>query len=484
MYSGNPQRTGYASGEHTLNARSAGRLKLRWKQHLDNKSKELIGLLAPIVATEVKASPEAKDYVVVAGADNTVFALDGATGKTLWQRQFHVAETPKSKPDWLCPNAQTATPVLDRHKRMVYALASDGQLHAMSLITGEDAQPARQMTPAFAKVWSLNLKGGVLYTATSQACNTVRSAVYAMNADHGAAREYLAMRIYGAGIWGRAGVPVSSEDTVFAETGDGVYDPAKGQFPNSVLAVNGKTLELKDYYTPADYAYVSKKDLDMGNMTPLIFRYRHKNLVAASGKQGLIYLLDAKDMGGANHMTPLYKSPLFANANGRYWGRGFWGAMSTWQDAQGRRWIYAPAWGPATNGTKFQVTHGDAQSGSVMAFQVTGPDTSPVLTPIWQSENMAVPEPVVIAGGVVFAISSGENITQNDSKGGLLTSEFRAQNPAGHAVLYALDAATGKTLWSSGEDISGFTHFSGLAVANGQVYVSTWNNDVYAFSVR
>lgn len=484
MFAGNPQRTGYANGEHKLNRHSAPKLKLRWKCRVENTSKELAGLMAPVVATDVKASAKAKDYVIVAGADDKVFALDGKSGKLVWTRHFTVTEIPKQAANWLCPNAATATPVLDRKKQIVYALASDGQLHAMSLITGEDAQPPRQMTPPFAKVWSLNLANGVLYTATSQACNTVRSAIYAMNADSGAAREFLAMRTYGAGIWGRAGVSVSADDTVFAETGDGIFDPAKGQYPNSVLAVDAKTVALKNYYTPTNYAYIAKKDLDMGNMTPLLFRYGNKDLVAASGKEGVIYLLDAADLGGADHMTPLYKSELFANATGRYWGRGFWGAMSTWQDARGVRWIYAPAWGPSTETTSFQITNGDAPSGSVMAFQVNGHDSRPTLTPVWRSTDMAVPEPVVVADGVVFALSNGENITQNDDKGGLLTSQFRAEHPVGHAVLYAFDATTGKTLFSSGDDIEGFTHFSGLAVANGQVYVTTWDNTVYAFSTH
>ncbi len=484
MFAGNPQRTGYASGEHKINRHSAAKLKLRWKVHLENTSKELAGLLVPVVAGDVKASSKGKDYVIVAGADDKVFALDGKSGKLLWSRVFHVTDVPKQKANWLCPNAATATPVLDRNKLRVYALASDGELHTMSLITGEDEQPPRQMTPPFAKVWSLNLANGVLYTATSQACNTVRSAIYAMNAEKGEAREFLAMRTYGAGIWGRAGVSVSANDVVFAETGDGIFDPAKDQYPNSVLAVDGKTVALKDYYTPTNYAYIAKRDLDLGNMTPLLFRYRNKDLVAASGKEGVIYLLDAASLGGPDHMTPLYKSPLFANATGRYWGRGFWGAMSTWKDSRGARWIYAPAWGPATPGTTFERTNGDAPSGSVMAFRVDGPETKPSLVPVWRSTDMAVPEPVVIADGVVLALSNGENITQNAASGELLTSEFRATHPVGHAVLYAFDAFTGKTLYSSGNDITGFTHFSGLAVANGEIYVTTWDNTIYAFSTR
>ena len=484
MFAANPQHTGEVKAEKRLNKRSAGKLKLHWKARLDNTAKELTSLLVPVAVTDVKGSSRAKNYLIVAGSDDNVFALNADNGAVLWRRHFAVTAKPKQAPDWLCPNALTATPVIDRQRRLVYALASDGQLYTLGVVTGEDAQPPRQMIPAFAKTWSLTLTNGVIYTATSQACNGVRSAIYAMSADEGAPREFLAMRTYGAGIWGRAGVSIGSDNTVFAETGDGAFDAQKGQYANTILAVNGTTLQLKDYFTPANHAYIFKKDLDLGNMTPVVFRYGSKELIAASGKEGVIYLLDTSCLGGDDHATPLFKSDLYANAAGSYYGRGFWGALSARSGEKGVQWLYAPAWGPATEQTKFKITYGDAPSGSVMAFQVTGPDTHPVLTPVWRSTDMAVPEPVAIANGVVFALSNGENVTQNDANGRLLKSEFRASHPAGHAVLYALDGDTGAVLYSSGDAISSFTHFGGLAIAGGQVFVSAWDGTVYAFSTR
>jgi outer membrane protein assembly factor BamB len=65
-----------------------------------------------------------------------------------------------------------------------------------------------------------------------------------------------------------------------------------------------------------------------------------------------------------------------------------------------------------------------------------------------------------------------------------MTSRDRASKPSGNAVLYALDAATGKELYNSGKTIPEFTHFSGLAVANGRVFVTTFASNVYAFGVK
>jgi hypothetical protein len=53
-----------------------------------------------------------------------------------------------------------------------------------------------------------------------------------------------------------------------------------------------------------------------------------------------------------------------------------------------------------------------------------------------------------------------------------------------HAVLYALDGATGDELYSSGEDIDSWNHYGGLALSNGQIYISTYAARVYAFGLK
>ena len=52
-----------------------------------------------------------------------------------------------------------------------------------------------------------------------------------------------------------------------------------------------------------------------------------------------------------------------------------------------------------------------------------------------------------------------------------------------HATLYALDGRTGRELWSSGDQIKSFNHFSGLSVANGRVYIGTYDGVLYCFAV-
>ena len=208
--------------------------------------------------------------------------------------------------------------------------------------------------------------------------------------------------------------------------------------------------------------------------------------MAGSGKEGVIYLLDAKQLGGADHRTPLFRSPIYANEREEpdFAGRGFWGALATYQDPKGTRWLYAPAYGaPWGEAPKFPVSYGPAPAGSIMAFKVDEKDNKPVLVPAWVSRDMSVPEPPIVANGVVFALSNGENVRQVDSGGKILSSKERSETPSGNATLYAFDAETGKQLYSSGDAIPGFTHFSGLSISNGRIYVVTHDSTVYAFGL-
>jgi hypothetical protein len=324
-----------------------------------------------------------------------------------------------------------------------------------------------------------------LYTTTSQGCGGAKSGVYAMDF-HTPDRKVTfipASTTGGAGVWGRAGVAIG-KDRAFAETGDGSYDAEKGNFPDSVLGISLADHKLVDYYTPANRAYITRKDLDMGNMSPAVFTYKDRELVAAAGKEGVIYLLDAEKLGGADHRTPLSRSPLYANEDVDFAGRGFWGAFATWQDPAGDRWLFAPALGPVVSSAPaFAMKNGDAPNGSIMAFKVEDKNGSPVLTPMWMSRDMNLPEPPVVTNGVVFAVSNGEYARQAKESGGLFSSKERADMHVGNTVLYAFDAATGKELYSSGKTMPSFTHFSGIAVASGHILVTTYDNMLYSFGL-
>lgn len=493
-FGADPQRSGWNKSEDTFTKDNVKNLTLEWKIKLDNQSKELNSLTPPVVVEGVITPHGFKEYVITAGASDTIFAVDADSGKLVWSKHFQVDTTKLPKDSfWLCPNSLNATPTINHGgdhflpHNTVFALASDGKLHSLNVNNGEDNIPPLPFTPPFSKNWSLNAHDGVIYTTVSQGCNGAKSGVYSMSfktPDHKVLFTP-ATNGNGAGVWGRGGVSLN-KDRAFAETGDGAYDIEKGNFADTVLGLSLDTGKMVDYYTPANRTYITRKDLDMGNMTPIVFNYKGRDLIAAAGKEGVIYLLDAEKLGGADHRTPLFRSPLYSNEDADFAGHGFWGAFATWEDSNKDRWLFAPALGPVVTaqGPTFKMKNGDAPNGSVMAFKVEDKDGGPALTPMWTSRDMAVPEPPVVANGVVFAVSNGEFTGQAKESGGLYSSAERIQLHKGNAVLYAFDATTGKELFSSGDAMTSFTHFSGIAVASGHVFVTTFDNTLYSFGLR
>jgi hypothetical protein len=295
----------------------------------------------------------------------------------------------------------------------------------------------------------------------------------------------------GAGVWGRGGPVIGRNGRVYAAAGDGEFDPSAGEFGSSVVAASLDDLKVLDYYAPDNFREVTKYDLDMGASSPVWFPWRNHNLLATGGKEGVFTLLDADSLGSNDHQTPLATARL-ANDEKTFEGKGVWGGPSAWRDDGGQTWIYAPVQGPlSTHAPRFPVTNGANPNGSVAAFKIGVDSTSgkPTLEPAWISGDFNLPEPVAIADGVVFALSTGENAQQ--TIGGkiiyqsqkLLTDAERSANTS-HAVLYALDARTGKVLYQSGDAITGWVHFSGLAVADGQVYAVDHDSYLYCFGLK
>jgi outer membrane protein assembly factor BamB len=93
---------------------------------------------------------------------------------------------------------------------------------------------------------------------------------------------------------------------------------------------------------------------------------------------------------------------------------------------------------------------------------------------------MQSPAPPVIAQGVVFALANGEYIRRIRKSRGSVRVEERPKNGT-HAVLYALDAATGKQMYSTGDQVALPGSLTGLSIANGRLYFATTDNTMNVF---
>jgi hypothetical protein len=227
---------------------------------------------------------------------------------------------------------------------------------------------------------------------------------------------------------------------------------------------------------------MQKRDLDM-QVTPAIFKFKDRELMVTGSKECRVYLLDTKSAGGANHQTALYRTPLLCNEEADFQSAGIWGSMASWEDAKGARWALTPFWGPVHPDFKVPVSYGPVTHGAVVAFKVEGQNGKFQLTPAWMSRDMDQAEPPVIANGVVFSYGNGENTRQAYVDRGLADFSPLRIKASSHAVLYALDGETGKQLYSSGDQIATFAHFSGLSVANGRVYIATFDSVLYCFGL-
>src|SRR4051812_50131191 len=73
-FGGDPQRTSWAKEETDLTKSNIAKLKLEWSLKLDNESKELNSLTAPLVHGQVITPQGFREVVVVAGASDKIFA--------------------------------------------------------------------------------------------------------------------------------------------------------------------------------------------------------------------------------------------------------------------------------------------------------------------------------------------------------------------------------------------------------------------------
>jgi hypothetical protein len=338
----------------------------------------------------------------------------------------------------------------------ILVVASDGFARTINPHNGSDRVPPVPFLPANARPSDLIAVDGVLYTTTSNGCGAAPNGVWAIDLA-GNPKTPVSWKTNGGNVAGAAGLSMGTDGTIFVAVGDGASSgagAASASYSNSVVSLEPKTLKLKESFTQpgADF-----------NSSPLVFRYKDKDLMAVSGNDGRLYLLD-----GSSLKTPLYVTPKYSNV-------GAPGGLATWE-SDGTRWILAPSVGSAHPGMKV-AANGPVTNGSIVAFKLVDAGGKLSLEPAWASRDLTSPATPLIFNGVAFVLSTGEHRPVSASAGS--AQRAKASVPA---VLYALDPGTGKELWSSGKTITSFAR-GGLSAAAGQVYLVTFDNTLYAFGI-
>ncbi len=90
-----PQRSGWATQEDSLNVNNVSGLKLLWKAQIKNEPRSLAALTAPVVADAVTTPKGIRSMVYVAGSSDNINAIDAHTGELVWSRTFESHVLPK-----------------------------------------------------------------------------------------------------------------------------------------------------------------------------------------------------------------------------------------------------------------------------------------------------------------------------------------------------------------------------------------------------
>ena len=519
------ERTGWNRGETTLSKANVGKLRITWQAKLPVPVTDVVlsTMTAPVIAGGVSTPGGTRNMLFVLGADDVLYALDADSGATLWTKAYPNPGKPVKPTNWLCPNSNNATPTIDKARGLIFFIASDGKLRALNLADGAERMPPTEMVAPYARAWSLNLIGNVVYTSSGRACGQLMdpaapaykardltapfdpaqapidpSAVSAMDVADLAAPTLTRFYTSGgrpAAPWGRGSVARGPNDSVIFATSDGLYDPPSGNWGDTLMRLTPKATRVADSFTPANYRYILQHDL-AGSGSPVVFPFGGKLLVAYAQKESVLRLLDANDLGGgplANHQKPLWQSPRLGNdiAAGTDPSSGVWGAVTTYLTPGGKRFLYLPIWGPqGKESPVFPVTQGPTPNGYVMAFEVVQEGGAISAQPRWMSGDMIMADPPVVANGVVYATSTGGQAWQNFRQAGGArlnnatpeSAKFRA-TPIGNLTLHAFDAETGKELYSSKKLIADWVHFGEPVVALGKVFLVTHDAQVIAFGL-
>ncbi|MEO8076474.1 MAG: hypothetical protein ABI818_09120 [Acidobacteriota bacterium] len=337
----------------------------------------------------------------------------------------------------------------------VYAVSADGMFRRLGLASGKDVQRPARLLPAGARFSDLIAVGDMAYTFTSGSCGGAPNGLWAINLS-GDPTSVVSWKTNGGDPLGS--VAFSTTGTLVAAIGPGT--PAAGGYANAIVALDPRTLTVKDWFTMPGVRFAAP---------PVLFQASGRDIGAVTTTDGRVLLLDVASLGGADHATPLFASSQLNSGKATFAPH----APAFWQEPMavppananaaagidGARWLLLPIAGPLA-AVRGALANGPLSTGAILAVKVMEQAGAFSVQPGWVSENLAAPLSPIVVNGVVFAVSG-------------------AQGTA--AKLVALDGIGGKTLWQSGGVMRGPVSGRSFWTGSGHVFVGTLDGTVYAF---
>ncbi len=424
------------------------------------------------------------NVLLICTQHDTVFAYDAdsaAAPNLLWQVNLGASVPTSILNNWGDVNPEVGilgTPVIDPQQGVVYVVgevlenqAPVFQLHALDIRSGREllngpTTIAGQVAGSgdassngvirFDPVWHIQRPGlllanGSVYISFGSHGDDGpwHGWIFTYNAsDLSQKPAILNTTVNGGGgsIWqtGR-GMAADNAGNVYAVTGNGDYD-GTANFSESFLKLSGSAPGIADWYTPADWQFLTDNDYDL-SAGPVLLPGGHQLL--GGDKAGQLYLVNSDSMGKGTGGTAQTFSAIPSG--------GIFN-MAVWNRPNGSL-IYLPQ-----------------LNGPFLCFQFSGGAIN---------QN---PISSTLTGGT--DPYEGMAISANGAQNGILwtvTDDNTQWSLPG--TLHAYDAGNlANELWNSdmtgGTDAVGtFAKFTNPTVANGNVYVPTWSNAVVVYGL-
>jgi outer membrane protein assembly factor BamB len=448
---------------------------------------DYVSMAQPLYVPNVNIAGGTHNVVYVVTQADSVYAIDADTGASLWTINFtnpSAGITLATKDSGTLPCGATVgfdeegipgTPVIDPNTNTMYLVAKtvvngtvQHNIHALDITTGNE-QPGSPVLIAaqsvskkghvtvFNSKYQKNRPGLLLSNGTvyigfgSNSCNGRDSGwVLAYNeASLTPAGVFNTSPDYGlTSIWQSGnGLAADEAGNIYietAESGVNKYDVPQGgeTYCNSIVKLS-PTLEVLDYFTPWSVAFLNQNDLDLSSSGVLVLPDQdgaHPHELVASGKQGMVYVLDRDDMGmfSPNDAGALQEFPLLPGEQ---------------PDSTTDVLFSSPAY---WNGTVYFAPDYDTPTAFPVSSGVLG---APLPSPGYNSAHSPAISANGNTNGVLWIISG---------PGSALTPELVAFDALSLQPIYNSNQAPNKR-----DALAAVGHFVTQTVTNGKVYVAT-----------
>lgn len=283
MFARNPEHTSFLPGSLAFTPPKMSALQPGWKIALK---------------TTLSAAPIVSEGVLYEGGWNGQFhAIRVSDGEVLWQQFVGKAPVPEN------PSCFPAIGVASQAViwgDLVYVGGGDAAVYALNKYTGEIAWRTPLADPATgAYLWSsITLFKNGLYVGVSSLgdCPLARGSLVRIDLDHPGeplVRYLMPEDEVGAGVWGTPAIDEAT-NTVVITTGTGEQDVERGIWGGTLMTLDATTLEIRDhYFLPSNSL---EDDIEWGSSPTLFQASDGTRMVAATGKDGVLYALRLADL--------------------------------------------------------------------------------------------------------------------------------------------------------------------------------------------